>query len=181
MLSDTAMMITGLAFAAIAGGAWLLRRRAMADAARPAQPAQAARPVVRPSPPFAGAGGAAFPDPGVTAPAHSQPAMAAVARAAARVPAAARGTERAEAQALRAALADALEHLAEIYGVEYLDAFEARRMRRNITPCREMAAAATDPELARTGAEQADRAEKALRGVVAEVRARLARASEGAG
>jgi len=156
MLSDTALLVTGAAFAAILGGAWLLRRRTLAGPQAPAAyiaskapaahvaPAnRAPQPPVSPASPFMAGEAAKF-----DAPAQS----------------------RIEALVLKAALEDALEHLAEVYGPEYLDAFHARRMGRNVEPYRKLVAAVNDPARASQGLRQAQEAEDALNAVVMAVR-----------
>lgn len=77
---------------------------------------------------------------------------------------------RIETLVLRAALEDALEHLVEVYGEEYVDAFHARRIRRNVEPYRKMVAASDDPAIVQDGLRQATEAEEALKKVVTAVR-----------
>ncbi len=147
MLSDSALLVTGAAFAAILGGAWFLHRRTLADAHVPAPPAAAAVRVTAPS---------------------VQPAVAPLAGSAVKIGAPAQS--KIETLVLKAALEDALEHLAEVYGQEYLDAFHARRMGRNVEPYRKLMSAIDDPAMASQGLRQAQEAEDALNAVIAAVR-----------
>ncbi|MGV2978824.1 hypothetical protein ACERNI_01270 [Camelimonas sp. ID_303_24] len=147
MLSDSALLVTGAAFAAILGGAWYLHRRALGETRAPAPTA----PVVVREP-------AASVAPAV-APLTGGPVRPGVA-----------GQSKIETLVLKAALEDALEHLAEVYGQEYLDAFHARRMGRNVEPYRKLMAAVDDPAMAGQGLRQAQEAEDALNAVIAAVR-----------
>lgn len=147
MLSDTALLVTGAAFAAMLGGVWLLRRRTLVEPTAPAahvRPVSAAATPSISSTPSLLAGEAVGPD--------------------------ASAQSKIEALVLKAALEDALEHLAEVYGPEYLDAFHARRMGRNVEPYRKLVAAVTDPARASQGLRQAQEAEDALNAVIRAVR-----------
>lgn len=75
-----------------------------------------------------------------------------------------------ETLVLKAALEDALGHLAEVYGPDYLDAFQARRIKRNVEPYRKLMSSTEDAAVASQGLRQAAEAEEALALVVAAVR-----------
>lgn len=187
MLSDTALMVTGGAFAVIVGGVWALHRRALAN-----QEAQQA-PARRPPPPVAPmrTNDPAFDlSPHVRAPSGHGPARGGEARANVRGAGALDGARdaapdgarragrddavtlaqaRIEAQVIRAAVEDALGRLVDVYGPEYVDAFYARRVRRNVAPYRQLAASAANPATARATLRQANAAEAALQGVASAV------------
>lgn len=204
MLSDSALLITGAALAAIVGGALLLRRRTLAAPPTSAVAGRSVAPAaqVEPQPPVATQ---PMPEPAAygahlapgepwrgsttvrraggdsAAPFSADPAGPAAGGPVARAPGGGAGggagQSRIEALVLRAALEDALEHLVEVYGEEYLDAFYARRLRRNVDPYRELVAAASDPAVSQQGLRQAAEAEEALRKVVASARDRARKAN----
>lgn len=196
MLSDTALLVTGLAFVSILGGAWALHRRTLPKSAAPS-PAMSAPAMSAPvmsaqtalqSAPFAAAPSpstmaasvataqtAAYADAGGAPQTAAKAAIAAGQTAAMpKPPPAGAATSRAQAKietlVLRAALEDALEHLVEVYGEEYLDAFYERRLRRNVVPYRKQMASSEDPVVAQQGLRQAAEAEDALKRAVSAVR-----------
>lgn len=151
MLSDTALFVTGVAFASILGGAWWLRRRSLAAPPVHEPPsavvrAASERPAVAPAP-------VSTVTPVETL-AHATP----------------QSQSKIETLVLKAALEDALGHLAEVYGPDYLDAFQARRIKRNVEPYRKLMSSTEDASVASQGLRQAAEAEEALALVVAAVR-----------
>lgn len=169
MLSDTALIVTGVAFVSILGGAWALRRRAHSGPAAFKAPVTVREPGVR---------GDALQEKMLQE--ESLQKKVQQERAWSHTPAAAAGgrdggpagSRQAEMETLvlRAAVEDALERLVDVYGPEYLDAFYARRVRRNVEPYRRLVEVAGDTAMARESLRQAAAAEQALQSVVAAVR-----------
>lgn len=76
-----------------------------------------------------------------------------------------------EAMVLRAGLEDTLCHLVEIYGIDYLDQFLERRVRRNVEPFRsQIDQARSSPQALDLWMEHAQDAENILKATIDAVR-----------